>query len=350
MKRFVTAFAVCMIACVAQVASAAVFFTDAFEYADGQLTSTVVPASPNPGTGDNVSGGLWTAHSGTGVGSDVNPEAQFVQVSGGKAQLSFHGREDVNRLTNVTMGAGDEWFYAIKFSVADLDENLNVVNDYFAHFMIGGANLRGRLYIDLPKNGGTDFTLGLSSSSGGQTVNWATDFAFDTEIVAVVSYDFDSGLSKFWVNPVDVDSTNLADPTPNSNSPMQAINALGLRQGSVGGTSLRQRIDVDAVAIGDDFAGVLAALGGGGGEFAAADFNENGAVDGTDLGIWAGGYGLTGAPKSSGDATGEGDVDGADFLVWQREYTGTPAVGAVPEPTAVGLVLVGLAVLARRKK
>ncbi|MBX3432073.1 MAG: hypothetical protein KF847_01870 [Pirellulales bacterium] len=91
---------------------------------------------------------------------------------------------------------------------------------------------------------------------------------------------------------------------------------------------------------------------GGGGEFAAADFNENGAVDGTDLGIWSSGYGLTGAPKSSGDATGEGDVDGRDFLVWQRQYTGTPvAAAAVPEPASVGLSLVvlgGLALAARR--
>ncbi|MBX3426095.1 MAG: hypothetical protein KF688_10480 [Pirellulales bacterium] len=107
-----------------------------------------------------------------------------------------------------------------------------------------------------------------------------------------------------------------------------------------------------SAATNTQFRGVAFIPSGGGGEFAAADFNENGAVDGTDLGIWSNGYGLTGAPKSSGDATGDGDVDGRDFLVWQRQYTGTPvAVAAVPEPASVGLTLVvlgGLALAARR--
>ncbi|MBX3426094.1 MAG: PEP-CTERM sorting domain-containing protein [Pirellulales bacterium] len=356
MKRFVTAFAVCMIACVAQVASAAVFFTDAFEYEDGQLTAH--------NEGANVSGGLWTTHSPTPVQTVT---ASTMQVLDGAAVVKTSGVEDVNRVTGFTQSEGETWYYAARFSVNDLRDPpgtgaLASANQYFIHFKDDGTfNFRSRLYV-LPPNDAEspNFTLGLSSSSvsggNGQVVNWSSDLTFGETYTVVVSYKaFDSdpettddGFASLWVNPSSSASPSITDTLPNSNITTGLMTSLALRQNGAG--SSNPDVLVDVVSIGNSFDDVLAALGGGGGEFAAADFNENGAVDGTDLGIWAGGYGSTGAPKSSGDATGEGDVDGADFLVWQREYTGPPAVGAVPEPTSVGLVLVGLAVLARRKK
>jgi hypothetical protein len=47
----------------------------------------------------------------------------------------------------------------------------------------------------------------------------------------------------------------------------------------------------------------------------AADFDNSGAVNGTDLGSWKAAYGTT----AGGDADGDGDSDGADFLLWQRQ-------------------------------
>jgi len=74
----------------------------------------------------------------------------------------------------------------------------------------------------------------------------------------------------------------------------------------------------------------------------AADFNNDGYVDGADLAQWRGDFGLN--PDS--DADNDGDSDGQDFLVWQRELgSGLPAVvasTAVPEPlTALSLVVAG---------
>jgi hypothetical protein len=88
--------------------------------------------------------------------------------------------------------------------------------------------------------------------------------------------------------------------------------------------------------------------------FAAADFNNSGAVDGADLTAWQGGFG-TGTTKAQGDADADGDVDGGDFLVWQRELgtvTAVTAAGAVPEPTglALGVMVLGLAGFARRRR
>jgi len=72
--------------------------------------------------------------------------------------------------------------------------------------------------------------------------------------------------------------------------------------------------------------------------FLAGDFDSDFDVDVDDLTDWKGAFGLT----AGGDADGDSDSDGGDFLLWQR-YLGTvPAIAAVPEPTSVALVLIGL--------
>ncbi|RIK76550.1 MAG: hypothetical protein DCC67_13735 [Planctomycetota bacterium] len=87
----------------------------------------------------------------------------------------------------------------------------------------------------------------------------------------------------------------------------------------------------------------------GPGNFLAADFNENGVVDGADLAAWKNGFG-TGDSKAEGDADADLDVDGADFLAWQRQFGQLPAgaatAAAVPEPQAVLLALLAGAALA----
>ncbi len=76
----------------------------------------------------------------------------------------------------------------------------------------------------------------------------------------------------------------------------------------------------------------------------AADFDENGVVNGADLARWRTGFG-TGATHMQGNADGDGDVDGADFLTWQRQVGSAPIVAAaesIPEPGALALMLVGI--------
>lgn len=82
--------------------------------------------------------------------------------------------------------------------------------------------------------------------------------------------------------------------------------------------------------------------------FAAADFNEDGSVNGEDLDFWRAGYGTsTGAGHTDGDADEDGDVDGADFLIWQRNLSVASAI-AVPEPatmTLFGFVILQLCMI-----
>jgi hypothetical protein len=87
------------------------------------------------------------------------------------------------------------------------------------------------------------------------------------------------------------------------------------------------------------------------------DFNDDGAVNQTDLGAWKTGYGTaTGASRSQGDANGDGDVDGDDFLVWQRNVgiapppIATAAAAAIPEPSTAAGLAIGLAIVAAGRR
>jgi len=79
-----------------------------------------------------------------------------------------------------------------------------------------------------------------------------------------------------------------------------------------------------------------------------ADFDDDNDVDAADLTVWRNSFGGAGA-----DADSDGDSDGADFLAWQREL-GSPssmaAARAVPEPTALLLLMIGLASLATSRR
>jgi autotransporter-associated beta strand protein len=77
------------------------------------------------------------------------------------------------------------------------------------------------------------------------------------------------------------------------------------------------------------------------------DANLDGLVDSFDLSAWQSNYGLvSGATWNDGDFDYDGDVDGRDFLTWQKGVTTSSethqTTQAVPEPTSVMLVLVGL--------
>jgi hypothetical protein len=71
-----------------------------------------------------------------------------------------------------------------------------------------------------------------------------------------------------------------------------------------------------------------------------ADFNDDTFVNGDDLTIWKGAFGVS---NPAGDADGDLDSDGQDFLLWQRQLTG-PGISAVPEP--IPLCLASIALLA----
>lgn len=78
-----------------------------------------------------------------------------------------------------------------------------------------------------------------------------------------------------------------------------------------------------------------------------ANFDGDFDVDGKDFLTWQGGFGKTeNAVLADGDANGDQDVDGDDLAVWRTQFGTTGLATAVPEPTALTVGGVALAVLA----
>ncbi len=78
-----------------------------------------------------------------------------------------------------------------------------------------------------------------------------------------------------------------------------------------------------------------------------ADFNDDTVIDGDDLALWQSDYGAD--VDGIADADGDGDSDGSDYLAWQQQFTGaTPAVGAVPEPSTLAMLVAAIGLSAAR--
>jgi len=80
-----------------------------------------------------------------------------------------------------------------------------------------------------------------------------------------------------------------------------------------------------------------------------ADFDMDGDVDGDDLNVWEGSYGV----DAGADADSDGDSDGADFLAWQQQFGSSlesSEVQAVPEPATLILLALASILLASQRK
>ncbi len=78
-------------------------------------------------------------------------------------------------------------------------------------------------------------------------------------------------------------------------------------------------------------------------DYADSDFDFSRSVDDGDLAIWEAGFSSAGTTHAEGDADGNGEVAGLDFLRWQQEHTGgLSSLAAVPEPTALALILMSI--------
>lgn len=91
---------------------------------------------------------------------------------------------------------------------------------------------------------------------------------------------------------------------------------------------------------------------------ANADFDASSLVDGADFLTWQQNVGFTGPPNLQpfGDANGDDVIDGADLTAWRDQYgtnpstVATASTSAVPEPTALVLLLVSLTACAANRR
>ena len=174
--------------------------SETFSYANGDLTTT--------------SGGVWTAHSGSGSNpvQSTSGQAVLVQESG--------SREDVNRLTGQTLVSGGKWYAGFDAVVTGGDNTV-----YFAHFKTTSiTTFASRVFVT--SHSGGDFTFGLSDSSS-LDATWASALSFGTTYRVVHSYDFDSKVARLWVDPVNEASTKI---TATAGLTSRALVAYAFRQ------------------------------------------------------------------------------------------------------------------------
>lgn len=220
-----------------QQASAATLVADGFSYPDGSLTTD---------GGDDVSGGLWVSHSGTGFNDSID-------VVGGQAILNNSGSEDAHRdaAGGVDNGGTDTWYYAVKFTVTDDDLGSATVNeDYFAHLWGTGFAFRGRAYIANPSVTAGKFAIGLSATSGGLVTKTA-DIDYGVEHVIVVSFDPTTGESKLWLNESSEAGSFISDT--NAGAIGSVLSAIALRQDFISGPVADNEIAVNGVGLATTF-------------------------------------------------------------------------------------------------
>jgi hypothetical protein len=112
------------------------------------------------------------------------------------------------------------------------------------------------------------------------------------------------------------------------------------------------RAPINRLPDADDIAGIQFLYGPPpGGDF-SADFDGNGAVDGSDFLLWQRGLGTMPALPQHGDANGDGVSNAADLDVWRAQFGTESAGGAMVAEPATGAafaVLLALTVLSRRR-
>ena len=278
MSKFKIYSLVLIVLAVPSVASAQIFFTENFDYADGDLLS--------------VSSGLWPTHSPSKGGGDGE-----IQVINNQAVITTPGSFDHARQTGQIAGVNDVWFYAVRFSV-ELGAGPSINNDYFIHFKDDSVfGFNARLALDDPANVENDFSLSVwaSSESDGQA-DWDGDFAFGEELTCVMRWNNGTGEATLWVNPTDINSTSITDTE--LQDAMRAVESVALRQD--GGES--SEVTVSSVSAGTDFAAVLAEVAAGG-DGLLGDVNCDGVVDLLDVAPFV-------AAVSSGEFNAKADING----------------------------------------
>lgn len=208
---------------VASTAAAITPFSETFSYADGDLTT--------------VSGGLWTGHSSAGT----NP----VQVTSGAAYIENVGSaEDVSRGFGA-LGAGETVYAAFDFTVTGSD-----TTTYFAHFKNNATFFTSRVFVSPAQSGG-DYRIAFDTSSTAGNF-WSSDFLFGDTHTAVISYDFDSGEARLWLDPASEASPFLSEVGFSGD----AMEAFAMRQSSGGST-----VKMDNINVGPTFTSVIPSPG-----------------------------------------------------------------------------------------
>ena len=182
----------------------------------------------NAGNLTDVSGGLWTVHSGTTNPVQYSPTGLSMPSYassgiGGSATFAVSGI-DVNR-TFAEQSTGDLYYAAlVNLSSA------TATGEYFLHFKDTTTGFRGRLFA---KDGSGSLLFGIASSNDIPAQYGEASFSYNATYLAVVKFNLDSRDSALYV----LDTCMGTEPgtplaTSTSTSPIITLSAIAIRQGT----------------------------------------------------------------------------------------------------------------------
>jgi len=206
-------------------ASAIVFWSETFSYANGNLAVT-----------PNVSGTNWTSHSGTS-GVDI-------QVNGGVAVGNMAAAYDDNR-TFTAQDSTATTYACFRVMIPAIVGAPRT--NYFAHFKDTGTfNFASRVFV-APQ--GTTFSFGLAVYSGTMQVQWPTALNYDQWYTVAIKYDGAGDAADLWVDPVTEGSPKISATASGAS---HFVSAFALRQSSTG-TGTVWTFNVDNIMVGTTF-------------------------------------------------------------------------------------------------
>ena len=198
---------------------------ETFSHPDGNLTGNTPEI-----------GGIWTTHSGTTA----------VAVVSGQAKLTQANSEDTHsNFSTGPIGAGDKIYAAFDLTVPS--QTNAITAGYFVHFKDVGNFFGTRIWIAPPTTGNYKLVLSGDNSitDADGEVAWPVGLAFDTTYRIVGSYDYDSGQTKMWVDPMTEASLSVTATDTFAGDEFESIS---LRQFSAGAGTSMQLIDCLQVA------------------------------------------------------------------------------------------------------
>ncbi len=299
------------------------------------LTNTAASIAKGAGTGSSGYVDLGGANRTLDIGNGSAPIDVTVAVPIMNGALTKDGPGTL-ALTEANTYAGDTTIQAGTLSIsrpfladaADVFLNSNTTLDLnFA----GGADVVDSLFID-----GISQGVGIWGAVGSGapfTSPWITGTGFLQVMTRIASGDFDHD------SDFDCDDIN------------------GLVGVIAAGTHVANfDLTGDLLVNQDDLTAWLAEAGASnlpsGGAYLPGDGNLDGAVDGSDFGIWNSSKFTSIAAWCSGDFNADGEVDGSDFGIWNsHKFTSSDTAIVVPEPTLVPCVISAiLALMVRRQR
>jgi hypothetical protein len=151
-----------------------------------------------------------------------------------------------------TTGATAKTYACFKLYVPCTPAMTVTTYSYFAHFkdaLITGTTFTGKLYTAGITGDPTHFNLAINNTvTAGPYAPWATPLSCGTWYVIAMMYDAQTGISKFWVNPLSESSTSVSATDPAI--PGRLLAAFALRQVSTAGSG---DYTIDDISVGPTF-------------------------------------------------------------------------------------------------